>query len=164
MHSTVGVRSSREEDPMDALAVELRLIDTVRVSRRTDGFRRIVMASEVLVDLLTITASIALGYIAYYHLALGKHIYYTMLTVWGAAFAFAVVMVLMLDRAGAYGHGNSLLRVRETEQVLRVSAQAFLIALAISFSSGFLFSRWLLALCFALVPLALFAEKGLIYV
>jgi len=69
----------------------------------------------------------------------------------------------MLDRAGAYSRGNSLLRVRETEQVLRVSAQAFLITLAISFSSGLLFSRWLLVLCFPVVPLALFAEKTCMY-
>ena len=55
------------------------------------------------------------------------------------AFVFAIGMVSMLDRVGAYRQGNSLLRVRETEQVLRVSTQAFLIALAVSFSRASFF-------------------------
>ena len=72
-------------------------------------------------------------------------------------------MVLMLDRVGAYRRGNSLLRVRETEQILRVSTQAFLIVLAVSFFTNILFSRWLLVLCLGLVPLLLFVQKNLTY-
>ena len=49
------------------------------------------------------------------------------------------------------------------EQILRVSAQAFLVALAISFFSSVLFSRWLLVLCLTLVPLALFIQKTIVY-
>jgi exopolysaccharide biosynthesis polyprenyl glycosylphosphotransferase len=81
----------------------------------------------------------------------------------GVAFALAVVMVLMLDRVGAYARGNSLLRVRETEQVLRVSVQAFLIAFAISFFASYLFSRWLLILTLGLVPICLFLQRHLTY-
>jgi len=69
----------------------------------------------------------------------------------------------MLDRVGAYRRGNSLLRVRETEQVLRVSAETFLIVFAVSFFTSFLFSRWLLVICLSLVPLLLFAQKNLVY-
>ncbi len=47
--------------------------------------------------------------------------------------------------------------------MLRVSAQAFLIVMAVSFFSSFLFSRWLLVLSLALVPLALFVQKNLLY-
>lgn len=127
-------------------------------------FRRAVLLCEVIADLLTITLAVVLGYFIYDSLRLGKHIFYPAGTVLALAFAFAIVMVLMLDRAGAYRRGNSLLRVRETEQVLRVSAQAFLIALAASFFTSILFSRWLLGLCLCLVPLLLFAQKSLIYV
>ena len=80
-----------------------------------------------------------------------------------AGFAFAIVIALMLDRVGAYRKGNSLLRVREKEQVLRVSAQAFLMVLAVSFFAHLLFSRWLLAICLSLVPLLLFLQKSLGY-
>jgi exopolysaccharide biosynthesis polyprenyl glycosylphosphotransferase len=126
-------------------------------------FRRAIVACEAAADLLTIILAVLLGYVVYSQLALGKHIHYPTHAVLGLAFAFAVVMVLMLDRIGAYRHGNSLLRVRETEQVLRVSAQAFLIALAVSFFSNVLFSRWLLVLCLTLVPLALFIQKTFMY-
>jgi exopolysaccharide biosynthesis polyprenyl glycosylphosphotransferase len=126
-------------------------------------FRRAVVLCEVVADLLTITLAVATGYFIYDSFQLGKHIYYPTGTIVALAFAFAIVMVLMLDRAGAYRRGNSLLRVRETEQVLRVSTQAFLIALAVSFFSSVLFSRWLLVLCLTLVPLMLFIQKTLVY-
>ena len=163
MNPSMGVSKARQENTTETLAVDLQIVDTTKAPRTNGGFRRTITACEVVADLLTIVSSIAFGYEAYRHLVLGKHLYYGAHTVLGAALGFAIVMVLMLDRAGAYSRGNSLLRVRETEQVLRVSAQAFLVTLAISFSSGFLFSRWLLVLCITIVPLALFAEKTCMY-
>src|SRR5579864_1663214 len=163
MNPSVGVSKSRQENTTETVAVDLRIVNATKPPRTNGGFRRTIVACEVIADLLVIVLSIVFGYSAYYHLALGKHILYGTQTVFAAAFGFATVMVLMLDRAGAYSRGNSLLRVRETEQVLRVSAQAFLVALAVSFSSGFLFSRWLLVFCFTIVPLALFAEKTCMY-
>lgn len=134
-------------------------------ARRTAAanFRRAIVAGEIAADLATIVFAVVVGYMAYDVLELGKHIYYPARTVFAMAAAFAVVMVLMLDRVGAYRRGNSLLRVRETEQVLRVSAQAFFIALAASFFTNILFSRWLLVLCLGFVPLLLFVQKHLTY-
>ena len=126
-------------------------------------FRVATVLFEVVADLLTITLAITLGCFIYDSLRLGKHLYYPTSTVRLLAFVFAIGMVSMLDRVGAYRQGNSLLRVRETEQVLRVSTQAFLIALAVSFFTSILFSRWLLVLCLGLVPLLLFAQKSLTY-
>ena len=68
-----------------------------------------------------------------------------------------------MDRVGAYRKGNSLLRVRETEQLLRVSAEALVIVLAASFFTSVLFSRWLLIFSLSLVPLLLFIQKSLMY-
>jgi len=70
----------------------------------------------------------------------------------------------MLDRAGAYSRGTSLLRVRETEYVLRVSVQALGFILAVSFFTSFLFSRWLVVIALGLVPLFLFIQKHFVYV
>jgi exopolysaccharide biosynthesis polyprenyl glycosylphosphotransferase len=163
MNPSFGVSKSRQKNATEDLAVDLRIVDSTKARRTNGTFRRTIIGCEVLADLSIIVLSIVFGYIAYRYLGLGKHIHYATQTVFAVAFGFAIVMIIMLDRAGSYSRGNSLLRVRETEQVLRVSAQAFLIALAISFSSGFLFSRWLVVFCFTLVPLALFAEKTCMY-
>ena len=135
------------------------------VSKRSKAatFRRAVVACEAGTDAITITLSVALAYRATYDLWLGRHIYYPARTVLGLAFALSAIMMLMLDRAGAYGRGNSLLRVRETEQVLRVCFEAFSVAFIATLFSHFLFSRWLLLLCLILVPVALFVEKTLLY-
>jgi exopolysaccharide biosynthesis polyprenyl glycosylphosphotransferase len=55
------------------------------------------------------------------------------------------------------------LRVRETEQILRVSAQALLAVLAVSFFAQIMVPRWLIVLCLSVVPLLLFIEKTLLY-
>jgi exopolysaccharide biosynthesis polyprenyl glycosylphosphotransferase len=163
MSSSAGLRKSRQDSATTAPAVNLQIAEVAKRPHKASAFGRAVVACEVVADLLTTTLSVALGYNVYHQLSLGKHIHYGTHAVLGAAFGFAIVMAFMLDRAGAYARGNSLLRVRETEQVLRVSGQALLVALAISFFGGFLFSRWMLILCCALVPLALFAQKTCMY-
>lgn len=142
---------------------EVRRLELVAKSSATGHFRRAVLLCEVGADLLTVVLAVILGYVIYGALPLGKHLYYSSRTVGAVAVAFALVMVLMLNRAGAYQWGNSLLRVRETEHVLRVSAESFAIALTVSFFISVLFSRWLLVLCMGLVPLLLVVEKSLVY-
>jgi exopolysaccharide biosynthesis polyprenyl glycosylphosphotransferase len=158
MHSSVGVSRAREN-------LSIRPVVTDFNERRAAAvrFRRAIALFEVIADLLTVSTAITLGYKMYDMLALGKHAHYPAKNILVSGFAFAIVMVLMLDRVGAYRGGNSLLRVRETEQVLRVSAQAFLLVLAVSFFTHLLFSRWLLVLCLSLVPLLLFVQKSLMY-
>ncbi|HEY1801725.1 MAG TPA: sugar transferase [Terriglobales bacterium] len=145
---------------------EPQLVDFRRIvpaRRATAHFRRAILSLEVAADICTIAFSVMLGYFIYDLLALGKHVFYPRKIVLILAFVFASIMVLMLDRVGAYRRGNSLLRVRETEQVLRVSAEAFLIVFAVSFFTNVLFSRWLLVLSLSLVPLLLFLEKNFMY-
>jgi len=162
MHSSVGIGQAPPHLARE-LASDLRLVQARGRSGATGHFRGAVVAFEVLADLVTIVVSVLLSYAVYSYLSLGRRLHYPTQAVLVLAIAFAVVMILMLDRVGAYRRANSLLRVRETEQVLQVSAQAFLIALAISFVSSVLFSRWVLALCLTIVPLALFIEKSLMY-
>src|SRR5450432_4168618 len=122
-------------------------------------FRRAVMACEIFADLVTITLAVVSGYAIYESFYLGKHVHYEVQTLLTLAVAFSIVMILMLDRVGAYRSGNSLLRVRETEQVLRVCLEACLVVLAVSFFTNVFVSRWLLVLCLGLVPLLLFVQK-----
>ena len=147
----------------EAIAVDLRLVEPASKPGAAGRFRRAVVLCEVIADLLTVTVAVTFGYVIYNSFSLGKHIHYSPKTIFSAAFVLGIVMVLMLDRVGAYRRGNSLLRVRETEQVLRVSAEAFVITLAVSFFNSILFSRWLLVLCLTLVPLALFVQKLFMY-
>jgi exopolysaccharide biosynthesis polyprenyl glycosylphosphotransferase len=164
MTSSAGLSKTTEATPGRVPAPEVTFPRPGQRRGRGLHFRLAAIFFEVVADLSTITLAVTLAYFIYDSLRLGKHLYYPASTVTLLAFVFAVGMVLMLDRVGAYRQGNSLLRVRETEQVLRVSALAFLIAQAVSFFSNILFSRWLLVLCLGLVPLSLFAQKSLTYV
>jgi len=163
MHSSVGVGKKLRDGRAGLAAPAPQLLEPLSRRKSASDFRRAIVTFEAFADLITISLAVTLGYLAYYNLELGKHVYYSMHTVIGASLLLALIMVLMLDRAGAYGRGNSLLRVRETEQVLRVSAQGFLVSFAISFFGSFLFSRWLLVVCAVLVPLLLFVQKTFMY-
>ncbi|HEX4485963.1 MAG TPA: sugar transferase [Terriglobales bacterium] len=167
MHSSTEV----EKVPQETLQgfgestpahVQVNVIAPARPNAATH-FRRGVRICEIFADLVTITIAVIAGYGVYETFSLGKHVHYELQTVLTLGIAFSVVMILMLDRAGAYRSGNSLLRVRETEQVLRVSAEACLVVLAVSFFTNMLVSRWLLVLCLGLVPLLLFVQKSITY-
>ena len=167
MHSTVRV-GKPTGDPVHTsanpvLTAEISLVEVAQKSRTAERFRRAIAFAEALIDLLTVGFAVVAGYLAYYNLHLGKHIQYPLKAVFGVAFGFAIIVVLMLDRVGAYNRGNGLLRIRETEQVLRVSIQAFLIVFAASFFTNVLVSRWLLLISVTIVPLSLFVEKDLVY-
>ena len=146
----------------EGMPAQLQMVAQTRQNAATH-FRRAVMICEIVADLVTITLAVVAGYAIYETLYLGKHVHYEMQTLLTLAIAFSIVMILMLDRVGAYRSGNSLLRVRETEQVLRVCAEACLVVLAVSFFTNVFVSRWLLVLCLGLVPLLLFIQKTFTY-
>ena len=164
MHSPVGLRDPLQEAVHERSVADLRLVASAAPTRNTAArFGKTAVLCEALADLLTITSAITFSCLIYYAFGLGKQVQYSARSIVEVAFGCAIIMVLMLDRAGAYTRANSLLRVRETELVLRVSSQAFLMVMAVSFFGGFLFSRWLLVLSLASVPVALFAQKTLMY-
>jgi FlaA1/EpsC-like NDP-sugar epimerase len=70
----------------------------------------------------------------------------------------------MLDREGTYSHGHGLLQIRETERTLRVSAQSFLLLLAVTILEAHLVSRWVLGIGFVLVPIVIAIQKQLFFV
>src|SRR3984957_5687282 len=162
MHSSINLTTSPKVHSGVAphLAVETLFV------RRTPArrFQSHLTKLEVLADFVTIIAAVMSSYAAYYLLGLGKQVYYPPSVVFGVSATFAALIILMLDRVGAYSRGTSLLRVRETERVLRVSIQALAFILCVSFFTSFLFSRWLLVIAMGLVPLFLFLQKYLVYV
>lgn len=158
-----SIKLDNSPQPNESLRAAMRLVEPPKSASSTSHFRRIVLLCEVIADALTVVSAVLLASAIYEGWGLGKHIQYNSKTILTAAFGFALLMVLMLDRAGAYRLGNSLLRVRETEHVLRVSVESFAIAMAVSFFTNVLFPRWLLILSLILVPLLLIVEKSLAY-
>jgi len=161
MHSSIGLTSSPKAE--STLASDLAPITPI--VRRTSAarFRSYLTMAEVVADFITVIGAVMSGYFLYALLGWGRQLYYPGSVVLAVAATFAAVLVLMLDRVGAYSSGTSLLRVRETEHVLRVSMQALGFVFAVTFFTSFLFSRWLLVLALGLVPLFLFVQKHLVY-
>src|SRR5580692_9313002 len=161
MASSIGLKKSPETKT--SLAPDLALVKPG--ARRTSAarFQSHLTKLEALADFVTVIGATMSAYAAYYFLGLGRQAHYSRSGVLGASAVFATLIVLMLDRVGAYSRGTSLLRVRETEHVLRVSVQALGFILGVSFFTSFLFSRWLLIIAFVLVPLFLFFQKHLVY-
>jgi len=127
-------------------------------------FEQIVTAVEIVGDFSGAAVGLFFAYSAYHLLALGRNLVYPLHTVVCAALAFAFLFVLMLDREGAYRQGHGLLRIRETERTLRVSAQCFLLLLAVSILEAHLVSRWVLGIGFVLVPIVVAIQKQLFIV
>ena len=102
MHSSVGIGQAPPHHLARELAADLRLVQARGPSSAAGHFRGAVVVCEVMADLVTIVFSVLLSYAVYSYLSLGKRLHYPTQAVLGLAVAFAVVMVLMLDRVGAY--------------------------------------------------------------
>jgi exopolysaccharide biosynthesis polyprenyl glycosylphosphotransferase len=160
MPSSIGLSPAKVRP---TAASDLALVQPVERHTSAERFQSYLTKLEVLADFVTVIAAVMSSYAAYYVLGLGRQVYYPPSLALGVSATFAVVIVLMLDRVGAYSRGTSLLRVRETEHVVRVSMQALGFILCVSFFTSFLFSRWLLMIALCLVPLFLFLQKHAIY-
>jgi exopolysaccharide biosynthesis polyprenyl glycosylphosphotransferase len=161
MPSSIGLSPAKVQPTS---ASDLALVQPVGRHTSAERFQNYLTKLEVLADFVTVIAAVMSSYAAYYVLGLGKQVHYPRSLALGVSATFAAVIVLMLDRVGAYSHGTSLLRVRETEHLLRVSMQALGFILCVSFFTSFLFSRWLLIIALFLVPLFLFLQKHLVYI
>ena len=126
-------------------------------------FENAVTACEMFADLVAVMLGILLSYVVYQHLSIGKHERFGSRGELAVVFGFAVFFMLMLDRAGAYHPGNSLLRVKETERVLRTSALTFMLVFPASFFSGLYLPRLLLVISALVVSLLVSVEKHGIY-
>jgi len=135
----------------------------VPARRKRSVFEVTVTLSEVLFDFVAVIGAVAIADFGYRAFHLGRQIQYSEHLILEIGAVFSATIVFLLDRDGAYRRASSLLRVKETERVLRVTFRASLLTFAISFFTNFLFSRWLLALSLVSVPLLLIAEKQALY-
>jgi exopolysaccharide biosynthesis polyprenyl glycosylphosphotransferase len=148
----------REPSP-DNRTVTLALAPATTDRKRTERFETAVTLIEVLADFLAVLVSALLSYGIYRHFDLGRHAQYSIRGASPYVCLFAIFFVFLLDRSGAYRSGNGLLNVKETERVLRVSAESFLLIFPVTFLIRAHFSRWLLVLAVTVTPLLVLLEK-----
>lgn len=134
-------------------------IPSVESARTYDRFEVVVSALERGADLVAITLATTLAYCVYTLLHVGTRTHYPPSMVVAVGFVFAVTFVGLLDHEGGYELANSLLRIRETERVLRVATQTFAIAFCVTFFFPHCVSRWVVVLATVFVPLLLVSEK-----
>ena len=151
-----------EKTKIAALASGLSSLK-VREDASIVHFENAVTACEMFADLVTVMFGIALSYILYQRVGGGIRMQLATRTQMAIVFGFAVFFMLMLDRAGAYHPGNSLLRVKETERVLRTSALTFMLVFPASFFSGLYLPKFLLVIAVFVVSLLVSVEKHGIY-
>jgi exopolysaccharide biosynthesis polyprenyl glycosylphosphotransferase len=149
-----------------AKVIPVRPEDFVRrVARSSDlpaRFERVLTLFELAADFLVVFLVFQVAY--WFGFALPSTIAYPFIYVIPGALACSLLFVLMLDREGAYRRGNSLLRVKETERVLRVSAQVFALLLLMSAFAGSGLPGWAFLIAAAAVPTALIVQKQVVYV
>ena len=119
---------------------------------------------ERFADFVVVSGAALLAHYSYELSGIGKHLHYPPEVISGTSLAFGVLFVFMFDHAGAYEETNSLLQIRETERILRTSAQSFSLVFLGAFFFGFQFSRWIMALGIILVPVLLVIEKQLVFI
>lgn len=145
-------------------AVALRAVVNIDVAERRPlrsvvFLERFLPGFELILDAVAVITAILLANWMYQTLAVGKNISYRFADVAVGAVAFAAVFVIIMERSGAYRAGNGLLRVKETEYLIRASLQTFLLAFAVSFLTNRLFSRAIVGLAFLLVLVLVAVEK-----
>ncbi|MGE0406059.1 MAG: sugar transferase [Candidatus Korobacteraceae bacterium] len=119
------------------------------------GFEVALTFCERAVDVLTVVGAIHLAV----RLFPPQGQAFSRVAIWVVGFLF----LLMLDREGAYHAGNSLLRVKETERILRVSAQVYLLLLAVILLLVPFCSVAFLSGASGMVVLAVIAQKQFVY-
>src|SRR5580704_18298498 len=120
---------------MSSSARFLSAVDTSQFEA-TDSTRRsasVLATLEKLLDVSAVIAAVFVADAAYTLLEPDRAVYYSSSTIWLCAGSFAVLFVFLFDRHGGYLPCVSLLAIRETERILRVTLQAFSVALVAAY-------------------------------
>jgi lipopolysaccharide/colanic/teichoic acid biosynthesis glycosyltransferase len=145
----------------DQVQLSVSLSEPVSTTGRTRRFVRLLTLLEVIADFLVAVVVIVSGYGLATNLLPDAR--YNQVQVAAASTAIGLLLILLLDGDGAYRVGNSLLRVRETERILRACLRGFLVVLCIDAAFADFLSVRLLVLLATAVMAALVIEKQLLY-
>jgi len=84
MHSPAKITKPPQVEANRALALDLQLVKPAPKGIAAANFRRIIVAGEIIADLLTITLAIRFTYFIYSATAIGKHLHIPEHVIWGA--------------------------------------------------------------------------------
>lgn len=130
-------------------------------TRRRGLLRCGVGACEVAADVVLCTAGVWYG--AWCAFASGGRGSLSVGMLGWCGVAAGAVVTLLLDRDGAYGGDGSLLRIRETERVLRVMSQMALLAVALGVFFDRQVPRAMLVYSFVIVCMLLLFQKSIVW-
>ena len=116
-------------------------------------------AVEKLVDFSAVAGAAFVADLLYRRLEPQRAVTYAPSTLLFCAAGFSLLFVFLLERHGGYRPCVSLLAIRETERILRVTLQTFAVALVAAYFSLVHISRLALGLTLVLVPLFVTFEK-----
>jgi exopolysaccharide biosynthesis polyprenyl glycosylphosphotransferase len=158
--TSIGLNATQNlpETVLDT-AIGSHHLETVSIRNRSHWILTLV---EVMADAIIVAGAVFASYAVYHLLNLGARVHYPFHLVWTISFAIAALYVILLDREGAYCIGNSLLRIKETEKSLWVSAQVFLFVLPITFFTNIQLSRWVFVIALILAPVLQIIEKQIV--
>src|SRR5271165_1426494 len=120
-------------------------------------------AAERVFDVLAIMAAVYCAYGLYRVIGTGSQVRYSPSGVLLSAAAFGLLFVILLERHGGYRPYVSLLAVRETERILRVTVESFLLALLVAYFTTEHVSRLVVVLALVTVPVFLMLAKWEMY-
>jgi exopolysaccharide biosynthesis polyprenyl glycosylphosphotransferase len=126
-------------------------------------FEQLVTTAEVIGDFVAAAVGMIGAYGAYHMLGLGKGVLYPIPVIIWAALVFAFLFVVMLEREGVYRRGSGMLQIKETERILRVSVQSFLVIFTVTIFSAHLLPRGILGIGIVLLPITVVFEKQVLF-
>jgi Bacterial sugar transferase/CoA-binding domain len=115
-------------------------------------------ATERALDFLAVTLAVYFAYGLYCILGAGQARYPVSAVLLGAV-SFAALFVILLERHGGYRTCHSLLAVRETERILRVTLESFLLTLLLAYFAALPLSRLVIAYAAITVPIFIMLQK-----
>ena len=114
---------------------------------------------ERCMDGLAVFVAIYCAYTVSGLVGIGSQATYSTSIVLLSAAAFALLFVMLLDRRGGYRPYVSLLAIRDTERILRVTAESLLLALLVAYFTTQLISRVVVLIALVTVPFAVIIAK-----
>ncbi len=91
----------------NVLTENLTAVANEQRSFSSDFFQKAVTFAEILADFVTSAAGICIAYYLYFSLQIGKHVHYPMREVTVIASVVGMLIVLLLERDGAYRGGRT---------------------------------------------------------
>ncbi len=144
------------DTPLISATLDIPLVDPAERGHRV---LTVLAAAEKGLDFLAVLAAIYVSDVLYRALAIAAQPRFAPATFLLCAAGFALLFVFLLDRHGGYRADVSLLAIRETERILRVTLQTFLLALLTAYLCAAPLSRLAFLMAVVAVPFFLTLEK-----